>query len=351
MPLLRHFFAGSNSGRGFFPLFQHIIGEDAQRIYLLKGGPGTGKSHFMRELASALGQQGYARELFFCSSDFNSLDAVAFPDLGVALIDATRPHALEAEWPGCRDRLICLENFLNSKNLQEHREEIMARGKEKQRYFTTAFRYFEAARLLEENIVEKNHSYQLETQDFLGDMMARLDKYRTSYTTPLGRQRHLFASALTPEGYVSHIRTLVAAYDQIYILTGDPGTGRPQCLEKLASHAQSVGVDTEIFHYPLDPHKILHLLIPELRLAVLTSLELDPLAYIPGVPVDFGVGAGPKINSGDEDLFRELLDLGFHALQQAKEGHGQLEAYYKEQMDFKALNLYREQILQEIISL
>lgn len=351
MTKLRHFFAGSNSGRGFYSFFQSIIGEDAKRIYLLKGGPGTGKSRLMEDLARALGQRGYERELFFCSSDSNSLDAVSFPQLGVALIDATRPHALEAEWPGCRDELVCLGNFWSAQGLQEHRGEIVAKGQEKQAYFTSAFRYFEAARLLEENIVTRNCDQALEPRNFLGEILAILDRSRTSYMDPPGYQRHLFASALTPEGYVSHIQTLVAEYDQIYILTGAPGTGRAQCLEQLASHAQAVGLSTEILHYPLDPKKILHILIPQLKLAILTSIDLDPLAYIPGIPINFGMGNDPKANTGDARLFRELLDLGIQALKQAQGAHAQVEIYYRDHMDFKALDADRERILQEILSL
>ena len=350
MPKLRHFFAGSNSGRGFYSFFQNIIGDEAQRIYLLKGGPGTGKSRFMEDLARAVGQRGYERELFFCSSDSNSLDAVAFPELGVAIIDATKPHALDAEWPGCRDELICLGNFWSGQGLREHREEIMSKGREKQEYFASAFRYFEAARLLEENIAAKSSKEKSQSRDFLGDIFAKLDQARINYNTR-GQQRHLFASALTPEGYVSHVRTLVATYEQIYILTGVPGTGRSQYLEQLASHAQRVGLDTEVFHYPLDPRKILHILIPKINLAVLTSIDLDPLAYIPGIPVDFGVGSVSTSTNVDQRLLRELFDFGFQALRKAQQAHSQVEGYYRDQMDFQALNTYREQVLQEILSL
>lgn len=115
MAVIRRLFAGgTNSGTGFFLLFPEIIGPKTKRVYLLKGGPGgTGKSRFMLDIAEALqARGGYEQERIYCSSDPYSLDAVVFPEPGGAvIIDATAPHALEAEWPGCRDELICLGNY------------------------------------------------------------------------------------------------------------------------------------------------------------------------------------------------------------------------------------------------
>lgn len=351
MSKLQHYFAGSNTSQGFYSLFDQIIGEDAQRVYLLKGGPGTGKSRFMADLANALGDLGHERELFFCSSDPNSLDAVSFPQLGVAIIDATSPHAIEAKWPGCRDELICLGNFWDAKGLDQHREEIISKGLEKQACFSKAFRYFAAAQILEENIMARNQKFQGEPLEFVAEILTQLDQARTSYQAPVGAERRLFASAFTPDGYVSHIRTLVAEYENLYILTGAPGTGRHECLEKIRNHARQVGLAVEVYAYPLDPKKVLHLLIPQLSIALLTSIDLDPLPYLPGIPVDFKMGAGTQLNNDDTKLFRRLLDLGFQALKEAQKGHGQVEQYYGECMNFSDLNIFRENLLEEILSL
>jgi len=61
---VRRLFAGSNSAKGFHSFFHHIIGEDARRVYLLKGGPGTGKSRLMKDLAERLAAEGLSVELF-----------------------------------------------------------------------------------------------------------------------------------------------------------------------------------------------------------------------------------------------------------------------------------------------
>lgn len=46
------YFLGANSPNGFYSLYDQLIDlESAQAVYLLKGGPGCGKSSFMRRVA------------------------------------------------------------------------------------------------------------------------------------------------------------------------------------------------------------------------------------------------------------------------------------------------------------
>ena len=48
------FFLGSNTARGFRSYFEQLLGPNSgYRLFILKGGPGTGKSSLMKKLASA----------------------------------------------------------------------------------------------------------------------------------------------------------------------------------------------------------------------------------------------------------------------------------------------------------
>ncbi|MDD4262209.1 MAG: hypothetical protein PHS89_08440, partial [Syntrophaceticus schinkii] len=72
-------FPGGNTCLGFYSFYNYIIGEDAQRIWVLKGGPGTGKSTFMKQIGKELLERGIDLEFHWCSSDRDSLDALAIP--------------------------------------------------------------------------------------------------------------------------------------------------------------------------------------------------------------------------------------------------------------------------------
>ena len=111
-------FAGANSGGGFQSFYETILSDsEIKRIYILKGGPGTGKSSFMRDAASLAASRGLSVESYFCSSDPSSLDAVVLGGK-YAILDGTAPHTVEASAPGAREEIINLGAFWNSDKLE-----------------------------------------------------------------------------------------------------------------------------------------------------------------------------------------------------------------------------------------
>ena len=90
-PLL---FLGANSPEGFVSRFNAAYRLDGSwRAYIVKGGPGTGKSTLMKKLAKAALTQGIEVVLAPCSSDPASLDAVLMPGIRCCVMDGTAPHA------------------------------------------------------------------------------------------------------------------------------------------------------------------------------------------------------------------------------------------------------------------
>ena len=88
-----HFFLGANSPAGFVSFYDEITAQaENGRLFVVKGGPGTGKSTLMRRTAAALSQREKCFEYIHCSSDPDSLDAVVFPALNTAIVDGTAPH-------------------------------------------------------------------------------------------------------------------------------------------------------------------------------------------------------------------------------------------------------------------
>ena len=78
------FFMGANTPQGFvgFPEELYSAGEGWQ-VFLIKGGPGCGKSTLMRSLAHRMEEVGQETEEIRCSSDPRSLDGVIFRATGM----------------------------------------------------------------------------------------------------------------------------------------------------------------------------------------------------------------------------------------------------------------------------
>ena len=92
------FFLGANSGEGFQSLYPQILDlHETHDFLILKGGPGAGKSTFMKRIAQAAEQANSPVEYIYCSGDPDSLDAVLLPECHTAVADGTSPHGRATE--------------------------------------------------------------------------------------------------------------------------------------------------------------------------------------------------------------------------------------------------------------
>ncbi|MBQ2242394.1 MAG: AAA family ATPase, partial [Clostridia bacterium] len=131
------FFAASNTEAGFVSYFAENFRRRADRCYIIKGGPGTGKSRLMREMGEAWENAGAEVEYYYCSSDPLSLDGLyvnCFGE-GIAVMDGTAPHSEDIVNAGMVDNIIDLGRFWDAKILRERRKEISAFGEEKKRAY------------------------------------------------------------------------------------------------------------------------------------------------------------------------------------------------------------------------
>lgn len=139
-------FCGANSGSGFVSFFDDIL-KGVEKTYILKGGPGTGKSHFMRRAAEYASERGLPVEYYACSSDPDSLDAIVV-DGRIAIADGTAPHVLEARAIGARDEIVDLGAFWDPDALSGKVDEIESLGAKKSACYRRAYAYLKAEREL-----------------------------------------------------------------------------------------------------------------------------------------------------------------------------------------------------------
>lgn len=142
------YFAAANSYNGFISFFDNIfISKDYEKIYVIKGGPGTGKSSLMRKISFHFLNEGYRVENILCSSDPSSLDGLIIESKNkkIALIDGTAPHERDAKIPGAIDEIINLGANLDKSWLRAKKEEILSLTDEKKKAYETAYFYLESA--------------------------------------------------------------------------------------------------------------------------------------------------------------------------------------------------------------
>ena len=109
------YFAAANGYSGFRSNFTKIFSsERIDKLFIIKGGPGTGKSTIMKKLAKEF--VNYADITYIlCSSDPTSLDGLIITKNGVsiAIADGTAPHTIEPSYPGAFEDIVNLgESFI-----------------------------------------------------------------------------------------------------------------------------------------------------------------------------------------------------------------------------------------------
>ena len=142
------YFGAANTYRGFKSYFGEIFNPlDYSRIYVIKGGPGTGKSSMMKKISAYFADKECSIEEIYCSSDPRSLDGVIVSQNGkkIAVIDGTAPHETDAKIPGAIDEIINLGDNWDCRWLSSKRDIICDLNKEKKEAYSTAYSYLKIA--------------------------------------------------------------------------------------------------------------------------------------------------------------------------------------------------------------
>lgn len=359
---IKKVFPGGNTSQGFKSFYDYIIRPDAARIFVLKGGPGVGKSSFMRKVANDLAEMGFDLEFMCCSSDNGSLDGVVIPALDVAMIDGTAPHIVDPKNPGAVDEIIHLGDYWDVEGMRRNREPIMRLNREVGRLFRRAYGYLATASVYLKQI----ESYYQETGalDVGGLNRLTLDLIQEIFVAgPTGNkrpyERHLFATAITPDGPVNYLESIVGHLDRRYLINGDDGTGKTTLIQRVAEAATMNGYDTEVYHCALDPDKIDHLVIPELSVALINGVEPH---YYQSKTADVVIDTGDYVDKYIDltlqeerevarEMYRKSFDIAIRFINRAKQTHDEMEKYYVPNMNFAAIEKRRLEVRECILSL
>jgi hypothetical protein len=301
-------------------------------------------------------------ELHHCSSDNGSLDGVYIPALDTALIDGTSPHIVDPRNPGAVDTIIHLGDFWDETGMRHNREAILRCNREVGRLFRRAYGYLAAAKTF-------NDQYEACHNDSGAVDFARLNTVTSEIIESIfadapqvkdrkPRDRHLFASAITPEGPWNHLETLFGHLKRRFIVTGLPGTGKTTLVRRVAEAGLLRGYHAEIFHCSLDPTRYDHVIFPELGVAVVNASEPHTYEAKSG---DFRLDTAEVVDgerlsrfAEEMDRARELhqtsLGIAVSFIKRAKATHDEMEAYYIPNMRFAEIDAKRDEILSQLLS-
>jgi len=351
------FFMASNSGKGFFSLFDEIHSpHEGWRLYIIKGGPGTGKSSIMKKIADIADKKGYYYEKIFCSSDPDSLDGVIIPSLKVSVADGTAPHVIEPKYPGVSEITVNLGECWDEKLLRKNAEHIITLIDCNKALHKQSSRYVSAAS------ASLNDNYKLLSAAILEEkainFATRFVNRHVECQNACGNETRRLINAVSPKGIITLYDTALSLCDTIISISDDYSFVSHIVMEKIRSYALANGADVITCLNPVNPTGYpCHVILKKERIGFFTSDSYSA----------FKTFASRNINAKrfvDETVYKahkkrivfnskiadNLMDESISILSKAKYVHDEIEKYYISAMDFDKVNSISDRLIDQIFS-
>lgn len=346
------YFLGSQTPQGFKTHFDRIIADRKMYSYIIKGGPGTGKSSLMKKIAEAFKDKSDI-DLYYCSSDPDSLDAVVIKAKNVLICDGTAPHIFDPVYPGARQKIINMGDYWDEQSLKENAEGIIISTDENKLLHMRVKRYIGALTEL------FSDTYRIGEQCLNAQ---KLDGFTARFAKKLfskvkGEKKAVSysqLSALTQKGYITQTETLkdytVYAIEDSYFCASD------RFLKSIVSAALLKDLSVIISECRLLPEcSYEHILLPELKLAFCSSNSMNGLEIQNSVKMNFSrfydktiVAEKRARLNFNKKAANDLIDEAAKTLTRAKAVHDDIEKYYVGAMNFDKAKEVEKAIIDEI---
>lgn len=344
------YFLGANTASGFLSLYDGFCRGEGDYLHIVKGGPGTGKSGFMRAIGREAVRRGMDVEYVRCSGDPASLDGVYLPALHMGWCDGTAPHVAEPGIFGVDSDYVNLGTFcrtpLSSADTDRARA-LTAAYKEK---YTQAYALLAAAKSTESALAPQ----ELGEKEVLraGAALCALVERLPAGESP--RLRRRFAGAVSCEGVLED-RSSYELCKLVY-LCEDGCALAAGALSAACEAALARGHRVILCLSPADGVTPDALILPDASAAFVRAMPLSSYEHVRRIPLDRLCGDMAAVKERRRAVRaarREgarYLSAGCETLREAKALHDELEAVYRPYMDFAALDALTAKEITRIFS-
>ena len=349
-------FLGANTPKGFVSFFDELYNPyNDTDAYIIKGGPGTGKSTFMKGIAEEYEKRGYSAERVYCSSDPTSLDGLIVPERHFSICDGTAPHVMEPRFPGVAENIINTGEFWDVKKLRKSGDEIKKLFFENSLCHRKSSKYLAAAGHIDmqSRLIAQRYMKTEKIDSFTSRFIHR-ELQRKEKTAPGERQRR-FLEAFTPKGNIFLADTVTALCPRIIGIDDAEGVVSSLITQQIGEGAIRNGYRVIFCHCPMNPQESEHIIIPEKGIAVVRlygaakEIACDRVIHT-GRFMNDGFRDNRLVLKFNEKIKRELIAESIRSLCNAKTIHDSLEKIYIDAMDFERLNEFYGNFITKLFS-
>ena len=353
--MINSFFFGGVAPGGFSTQLTQIINGKEYYTYILKGGPGTGKSQMMKKIADRFAKDEDVT-CFYCSADPDSLDAVMMHTSKVLVVDGTPPHVSEPRFPGVCQEIVGLGQYWDKAVLEKNREKIIKATELNKSMMAGASNYNKALGLIcddtytcAEGFADRKRIEEAACS-FCDSLFENLER-----KTGRGRQSIRQLSVMTRNGYTT-LQSAAGSCSKLYILDDELFAASGMFIDFAVARIMEYGYDTKLSPCLLSGRSISeHLLIDEISTILMTSNPLTKITNAKAEHIDCSVFYDKdqmqpyeKHFAANHALMDTISGASREMLEDAKLVHDEMEKYYISAMDFEALDGICEKICEEI---
>ncbi len=268
----KKYFLAANSCEGFLSYFGNSYNpKDGWRCYIIKGGPGTGKSSFMKKVAVFAESKGEEYILCPCSSDPKSLDAVILPNKKTVILDGTAPHVIDPAYPAVCEEILNFGQFWNSDKL-ENTDRVIEITDQNKALHKSVSKYLKAAGqiMLDSYKLALSCTKKAEVKAFSDKLIKKHIPKKNGIPYEWVR----FIGGITPEGIISYPETVTNECDNIIVISDRYRACSNIIMNEVRNYCLINGYEIITLKNPFLPSVIIdHIIIPELNLAFVTETE------------------------------------------------------------------------------
>ena len=345
MNITPDYFASSNSMTGFYSYFDTIYNpRKLEKIYIIKGGPGTGKSSMIKAVKSKLKNRNC--EMFLCSSDTHSYDGILI-DNKIAVIDGTSPHSVEAKIPGAVESIID-NGCAITEGIKKYKSRITELADQKSKLYRAAYVYLKASGEIKKDctktVTSKMYNEKIDAaiSRFFKQNFIKKGKYDSQIRLTKG---------ITPNGmYSTHSFENLSKKTALIV----NGKGIEESIYlMIIEKAKEYGINTTISYDPLIPYSPDGLMFTDNSFCVV-NFEPD---YHGEIDYDkYKIFNCERfIDKNELNEIKGKLKFAFKCheslLKEAQNVHKELEEIYINNTNYKIIKEKEEQLIDDISSL
>ncbi len=352
---VKEFYGAANTYNGFYSLFGSIFSpEKLKNIYILKGGPGCGKSTTIRKISEYAQNAGYDTENYYCSSSPTSFDGVIIPKLSSAVLDGTSPHTVNPKYPGVCENIINLGiawDLEKAKNLNPRIRELTAK---KNSAYKRAYAYLSSCMSAKEVKMNCLSSYIMESK--IKKAAERIcSKHR--YTSSKSDITEVFTDCISGHGNV-HLDSFERLAETRYFIR-DYADIAPVFFDCLVDILLDKGADITVALDPLYPGQYKGIFITENNISFTMydddfCLALDK-KQIPYKIINMARFCDTTQFKRNKVFYKYadkaeniLMNGAIKQLSLATDIHNEIEKYYYDITDFSTVDTITEELIKQI---